>query len=50
MNSPAYFTRWRTIYQTANPLPGAPLDPVSRWMPNTPVSSTPLTVPTILRV
>ena len=32
MNSPAYFTRWRTIYQTANPLPGAPLDPVSRWM------------------
>ena len=32
MNSPTYFTRWRTIYQTANPLPGAPLDPVSRWM------------------
>ncbi len=32
MTTPAYFTRWRTIYQTANPLPGAPLDPVSRWM------------------
>ena len=32
MTAPAYFTRWRTIYQTANPLPGAPLDPVSRWM------------------
>jgi 1,4-dihydroxy-2-naphthoate octaprenyltransferase len=33
MTAPAYLTRWRTIYQTANPLPGAPLDPVSRWMP-----------------
>ena len=32
MTAPAYLTRWRTIYQTANPLPGAPLDPVSRWM------------------
>ncbi len=32
MTAPAYFTRWRTIYQTANPLPGAPLDAVSRWM------------------
>ena len=32
MTAPAYFTRWRTIYQTANPLPGAPLDVVSRWM------------------
>ena len=32
MTTPTYFTRWRTIYQTANPLPGAPLDPVSRWM------------------
>ncbi len=32
MTAPAYFTRWRTIYQTANPVPGAPLDVVSRWM------------------
>ena len=32
MTAPAYLTRWRTIYQTANPLPGAPLDLVSRWM------------------
>ena len=32
MTAPAYLTRWRTIYQTANPLPGAPLDSVSRWM------------------
>ncbi|MDP6364232.1 MAG: prenyltransferase [Candidatus Poseidoniia archaeon] len=32
MTAPAYLTRWRTIYQTANPVPGAPLDPVSRWM------------------
>ncbi|MDP6155206.1 MAG: prenyltransferase [Candidatus Thermoplasmatota archaeon] len=27
-----YWRRWRTILGAANPLPGAPLDPVSKWM------------------
>ena len=32
MNKASLWTRWQTIHQTANPLPGAHLDPVSKWM------------------
>jgi len=32
MSKASLWTRWRAINQTANPLPGAPLDFVSKWM------------------
>ena len=32
MSKANLWTRWQTIHQTANPLPGAPLDIVSKWM------------------
>ena len=32
MSKANLWTRWQTIHQTANPLPGAPLDVVSKWM------------------
>jgi len=32
MSEASLWTRWKTIHQTANPLPDAPLDIVSKWM------------------
>ena len=32
MNEYSLWVRWKAIHQTANPLPGAPLDTVSKWM------------------
>ena len=32
MSEASLWTRWQTIHRTANPLPGAPLDIVSKWM------------------
>ena len=32
MTEASLWTRWKTIHQTANPLPEAPLDIVSKWM------------------
>ena len=32
MSEYSLWMRWKAIHQTANPLPGAPLDTVSKWM------------------
>ena len=32
MSEASLWTRWQTIHRTSNPLPGAPLDIVSKWM------------------
>ena len=32
MSEHSLWMRWKTIHRTANPLPGAPLDIVSKWM------------------
>ena len=32
MSEYSLWMRWQTIHRTANPLPGAPLDTVSKWM------------------
>ena len=32
MNEYSLWMRWQAIHRTANPLPGAPLDTVSKWM------------------
>jgi 1,4-dihydroxy-2-naphthoate octaprenyltransferase len=32
MNEYNLWVRWKAIHQTANPLPGAPLDTISKWM------------------
>ena len=32
MSEHSLWMRWHAIHRTANPLPGAPLDTVSKWM------------------
>ena len=32
MSEASLWKRWKTIHQTANPLPDTPLDIVSKWM------------------